>query len=60
VRGERRGMAGMPRTPLIVWNLDCVVRVVVRRRAVSRPPAPHLDAAPVKAPLRIAGLLFCC
>jgi hypothetical protein len=57
VRGERRGTAGTLRTPLIFWNQipESELLMVTEGRCPS-PPAP--DAALVKAPLRIAGLLF--
>ena len=51
MRGERRGMAGTLRTPLIFWNQI----TGVDGEPLPQPP----DAALVKAPLRIAGLLFC-
>jgi hypothetical protein len=38
--------------------LDCGVGVVVVTEGCVTPPAPHPDAAPVKAPLRIAGLFY--
>ena len=57
MRGERRGMAGTLRTPLIFWNQIPVSELLmVTEGRCPSPPAP--DAALVKAPLRIAGLLF--
>jgi hypothetical protein len=58
VRGDRRGMAGMPRTRAIL-NLERIGRVGIIRATVGLAPIPPMTPRPPLAPRVCAGLCFC-